>query len=261
MAHFYVGTGKSGAFRRESDGQSAGEAGMGDSFTEMMAILEGAADAAEHYSDAFTTVLPVTGAAVSTLGDVLGSETISATDDRAARLDERQFDLGEGPCWDAMRSLAPVSEPAFASVGRRRWPAFTEAIRDESVASIFAFPLAVGTLRLGAIDLYSLRPVTLDRSQVRRASAMAEVIGRRVLRGALEDLDGSVDDLNPRSRRLVHQATGIVLAQLQIAPEDARLVIQGHAFATSRSMMDVAADITEGRLRFLRRSGRIEATE
>ena len=58
----------------------------------------------ERYSEPFVAFLPVTGAAVSTLGDVLGSETLSASDAHAARLDEVQFDLGEGPCWDALRS-------------------------------------------------------------------------------------------------------------------------------------------------------------
>ena len=42
----------------------------------------------------------------------------------------------------------------------------------------------------------------------------------------------------------------MVLAQLGISAEDARLVIQAHAFANDRSMMEVARDVLERRIDF-----------
>jgi hypothetical protein len=209
----------------------------------------------------FLDLFPVSGAAVSTVGNLLGSETLSASDALAARLDELQFDLGEGPCWDALRSGRPVLEPDVRRAPPR-WPAFATASRDDGVRSIFAFPLAVGPLRIGAVDLYSLQPVELNRMQVRQADAMAGVVGRHVLRQALNDLGRDTADTgNAYSRRIVHQATGMVLAQLHLSPDDARLVIQGHAFATDRSMMDVAQDVIDGRIRFSNQDAGIEATE
>jgi hypothetical protein len=231
---------------------------MVDDFTAALEALERSSHLPERYSEPFLQFLPVSGASVSTLGEVLGSETISATDGRAARLDEVQFDLGEGPCWDAMRSAAPIAETALRSTGRTRWPAFVAAVQDEAVSSMFAFPLVVGPLKLGAIDLYSVDPVSLDADDSQRASALAAIIGRHVLREALASSDRTEIDANPRSRRTIHQATGVVLAQLGMSPEDALLMIQGHAFAANRSMMDVATEIVEGRLAFRRRSGRIE---
>jgi AmiR/NasT family two-component response regulator len=98
--------------------------------------------------------------------------------------------------------------------------------------------------------------------QVRQADAMAGVVGRHVLRQALNDLGRDTADTgNAYSRRIVHQATGMVLAQLHLSPDDARLVIQGHAFATDRSMMDVAQDVIDGRIRFSNQDAGIEATE
>jgi hypothetical protein len=226
--------------------------------TALDALARSSADP-QRYGYTIVGLLPVTGAAVSTLGEVLGSETLSATDARAARLDELQFDLGEGPCWDALRSGSPVSEPAMTTNAHRRWPAFgTAAARDESVSSMFAFPLIVGPLRLGAVDLYSQHPLVLDDRQSRQASAMADVISRNVLREALKAVDAAEPASNPRSRRTVHQATGVVLAQLDISHDDAQLMIQGHAFASGRSVMDVASDIVEGTVRFRRVDGRIE---
>ena len=111
---------------------------MSESFDEAMDTLEREADEPERYCEAFLSVFPIEGAAVSTIGQVLGSETLAASDPIAARLDELQFDLGEGPCWDAMRSAYPVLVPIIRSTGPARWPAFTERVVRDGVSSVFA---------------------------------------------------------------------------------------------------------------------------
>ncbi|MDR6906493.1 hypothetical protein J2X63_002179 [Agromyces sp. 3263] len=234
---------------------------MTSSFGAALEALDRSSGSPAGFCRPFLDLFPVSGAAVSTVGNVLGSETLSASDEIAARLDELQFDLGEGPCWDAVRSGLPVLEPDLHRAPSR-WPAFTAATRDDGLRSIFAFPLAIGPLRIGAVDLYSLRPVELNRTQIRQADAMAGVVGRHVLRQALGEVGRDLDDKgNAFSRRIVHQATGMVLAQLDLSPDDARLVIQGHAFATERTMMEVAQDIIDGRLRFSNQHDAIEASE
>ena len=52
--------------------------------------------------------------------------------------------------------------------------------------------------------------------------------------------------------------TQALLAKLGVSPDDALLMIQGHAFSTGRSVMEVAAEIVDGTLAFRRRHGRIE---
>jgi GAF domain/ANTAR domain len=234
---------------------------MATSFGAAMESLERAASSPAGYCRPFLDLFPVSGAAVSTIGELLGSETVSASDDLAALLDELQFDLGEGPCWDALRRQQPVLEPDIRR-GVAAWPAFAAAIRNEPVSSLFAFPLMVGPLRFGAVDLYSREPVTLDRTQAKQADAMAGVVGRLVLRRALGLVGRDYDhDSNAYSRRIIHQATGMVLAQLDLSPEDARLVIQGHAYAAARPMMEVAQEIVDGRLAFTRNREGIEASQ
>ena len=61
---------------------------MSSDFTQALDALERSGHLTERYSEPFVTFLPITGASVSTLGDVLGSETLSASDGHAARLDE-----------------------------------------------------------------------------------------------------------------------------------------------------------------------------
>lgn len=232
---------------------------MADSFDAALTELEHSGHRMASFGGFFVDVLPVTGAAVSTVGEVLGSETISATDDIAARLDELQFDLGEGPCWEAMRTVTAVIEPDFRRRGTARWPAFATAVENDVVASMFAFPLAVGELKMGAVDLYSAKPITLSPRECTQASAMAEVISRHVLREALSGFADQDAQAGTYSRRTVHQATGIVLAQLDIDPDDALLVLQARAFSTGQRVMEVAQAVVDGNLRFLRTTTGIEA--
>lgn len=201
-------------------------------------------------------VIPVEGAAISTIAEFLGAETVAASGPLAARLDELQFDLGEGPCWDAMREERPVLEPDIRSRPNRDWPAFSRAISEHDVGAIFAFPLVFGPLKLGAMDLYSESPRELSSTEERQSGALAAVISRMVLDRAIRraedpEIRGGEDQF---SRRLIHQATGMVLAQLDISAGDARLLIEGHAFSQNQPMREVAEAILERRLDFSNQS-------
>jgi hypothetical protein len=202
-------------------------------------------------------VIPVEGAAISTIAEFLGTETVSASSPFAARLDELQFDLGEGPCWDALEQGRPVLESDIRSNASGRWPAFSAAISDQAVGAIFAFPLVFGPLKLGAMDLYSGNPRELSSREERQSNMLASVIGRMILDRAIRRADepGLLGPEDQFSRRLIHQATGMVLAQLGISAEDARLLIQGHAFAHNRSMRGIAEEILDRRLDFSRQPG------
>jgi hypothetical protein len=233
---------------------------MLDRLDDALDALERSASRPSTFAQPFAEMFPVSGATVSTIGALLGTETLSATDALAARVDELQFDFGEGPCWDALGTGRPVLEPALRTRPRHTWPSFSPAIERENVESLFAFPLVLGTLRIGAVDLYSSKPVELNPTQTQQAESMASVVSRHVLRHALDEADGDYrDDGNAHSRRVIHQATGMVLAQLRLPADDARLVIQGHAFATDQSMMDVAKAIINRQLTFRNGSEGIEA--
>jgi len=110
------------------------------------------------------------------------------------------------------------------------------------------------------VDLYAEAPSQLTRVDARRAEALAQVASRVVLLRALR-LAGDRDpalEVNRFSRRMIHQATGMVIAQLDISADDAQLLIQAHAFAADRSMRDIAEDIIERRLSFAAGTSGIE---
>lgn len=51
-------------------------------------------------------------------------------------------------------------------------------------------------------------------------------------------------------RAEVHQATGMVLAQLGIGAVEALARVRAHAFGEQRSLLDVAHDVVSRRMRF-----------
>lgn len=212
-------------------------------------------------SESFLAAFPVAGVALSTVGDLLGSETLAASNDVSRHVDELQFDLGEGPCWEAIATVRPVYADRLERDGAVKWPAFTQAAVATGVISLFAFPLFVGPLRFGAIDMYSDRPVSLGRGHRELAVAMAQVVSRRVLDSALSSIDSVEMPDSPFSRRIVHQATGMVFAQLGLSMDDSRLVIHGHAFAHDLSVMDVAQRVIDGELAFAATDSGIQELE
>ena len=69
-------------------------------------------------------------------------------------IEELQYTLGEGPCVEAHTLNRVVLEPDLAHPSVPRWLAFTPHAVEAGVRAVFAFPLQVGTARLGALDLY-----------------------------------------------------------------------------------------------------------
>jgi hypothetical protein len=210
----------------------------------------------------FLDVIPVAGIAVSVLSTPAGQNTVCSSDSTAARLDEVQFYLGEGPSWEAMTTRRPVLAGDFDATHGVRWPLLSAALAETPVRGLFAFPLAIGTLDLGAVDLYSRSPRQLTDEEVSDASALADVTAWQVLRRIVaDDPESKRSESNgpesngwgvrgPSSRREVYQATGMVLAQLDISADDALLLLRAHAFSSGRSVREVSADVVARRLVF-----------
>ena len=209
---------------------------------------------ADALSRPFLDLFPVTGVSVATVGSVLGNETLTATDGTAERLDVLQFDLGEGPCWDSMRSGSPVILADARASTPAVWPLFGAALQSLDVRAMFVFPVRVGPLELGAIDMYSDRAESLPDEAVDDARLLARAVSRAVLKNGIErqahDAGVEPDPVGSHSRRIVHQATGRVIVQADVSVDDAYLLIQGHAYSTGARVTDVAAEILDGRLSF-----------
>ncbi len=200
----------------------------------------------------------MTHAAVSTLGPPFGSETVCASDAQAARLDELQIDFGVGPGWDALATKAPSIDFDLHDETTSRWPLLHEAIGRTGIQSVYAFPLTIGTLNVGAVDLYAATPAALTPALISQALVLADVVATQVVRQAVDRLPITDDDNWEQaffSRREVHQATGMVIAQMQVGAENALALLRAHAFASGRTVRQIAADLVGRRIDFTDKGG------
>lgn len=218
------------------------------------------ADAA---SDPATATLGITQLCVARLGVSGGGVSVAtadsraivcATDERAERVEDLQFTLGVGPCMDAAASGVAVlvpDLPATAATDAARWPGFLEGAEQAGVRALFALPLRIGAIRIGALDLYRTEAGPLDGSDLRSAYAASDAIGA-VLVGAQGTPAGDQQMAwaGLAYRMHVHQATGMVQAQLDVPTADALLALRARAFAEGRTLADVARDVVDRRLRF-----------
>jgi hypothetical protein len=198
--------------------------------------------------------IPVSGVGLALMTVTGHGGTITATDGPAAVMEDLQQALGEGPCVDASRDGRPVLQSDLAATGTSRWPGFTAAALEAGIAAVFAFPLQVGAIRLGMLDLYRDTSGPLDRSQLAEALAFAEAATTILL--YLQDKTAPGQPLHPElaeaveSRREIHQATGMITAQTGVGLADALLRLQAHAYSSERPLMDVAKDVVARKLRF-----------
>ena len=179
--------------------------------------------------------------------------SVCTTNDVSMLIEELQYTLGEGPCIDAHREHAPVAEPDLADPATVRWSEFSRSAVAAGARAVFGFPMSVGKVHLGALNLYRDRPGPLTDEQYADALVVADVAGRAVLTmqaGAFPGALGAALEAGGNFRFVVHQASGMVAVQLGVPVEDALMRLRAHAFANSQTVSDVARDVVAGSLRF-----------
>jgi hypothetical protein len=193
--------------------------------------------------------LPVSGVGLALMTDDGPAGTVAATDSSALELEELQFSLGEGPCVDASVSGRPVLQPDLGRTARQRWPVFAAGAEDAGLAAVFAFPLRVGGIRVGVLDLYRTTAGVLSDDELADALCFADAATTLLLHLQAQDagvglpLD-SLTVLDDRAE--VHQATGVVSVQAVVGLQDALLLLRARAYADQRPIGKLAHDVLIG---------------
>lgn len=200
-------------------------------------------------------MLSITGAGISMVTNAGNRGVVCATNDVSARIEDLQFTLGEGPCVDAAQFGTPVLIPDLRTpddIVVDRWPAFIEGAGAAGVRAVFAFPLRIGAINVGVLDVYRSEPGPLHDGQFRAALLAADAAALALLHidTASDDLFSDNADARATYQLQVRQATGIVQVQLGVPTEEAFLMLRARAFALGRPLVDVATDVVAGRLRF-----------
>jgi GAF domain-containing protein len=191
-------------------------------------------------------ILPVTGVAVSLMTEHGPTGIVAALDEASEVVEELQFVLGEGPCWEAFETRAPVLVPEVLGEAERRWPGYSAAVLGHGVRSAFAFPLLVGSARLGVLDVYRKQPGALGAEALANALAFAAIATRALIEGQGEANDGAAPrgvEQALESQFPVYQAQGMVMIQLGVSLGEAMARLRAHAYVQDRTLGSVARDV------------------
>jgi hypothetical protein len=213
-------------------------------------------EAANRLCRACVSLLDVDAAAISLVFDGANTGTLGTSGPLARMYDELQFTLGEGPCLETVAMRAPVLVVDLADPNDARWPLYGPAMLAHQIRGVHAMPVLVAGEYVGALDLFRANPGPLRTEQMAGAVAAAELASIPVIDFMDADLHAAFSDpssdawaeLNVLSRAEVSQATGMVMAQLDIDASEALVRLRAHAYATERSAVDVARDILDRRL-------------
>jgi hypothetical protein len=242
--------------------------------------VQGGVAAAEDVCAAVVPVVGVSGATVGVFGQGAADRRalVCATDEVGRRLDDWQFTFGEGPCVEAwtLGGMVLVADLS-SSDSCRRWPMFAPAAVTAGAQALFAFPLQVGAIRIGTLDLHRAQAGPLSDEQLADALAFASAAVAVLLSAAGSAPNGTRTRTRTRNgtrngtgagdgggwpfdglgegRVEVYQATGMVAGQLRIGLAEALVRLRGYAFAHGMPVSEVAALVVNRALRLPSHTG------
>ncbi|GAC1363788.1 MAG: GAF domain-containing protein [Actinomycetota bacterium] len=170
-----------------------------------------------------------------------------ASDAQTQVLEDLHLTLGEGPGLDAFRLRAPALEANLAEPSAK-WPFFRQHALGLGVRAVFSFPVQVGSLCLGALNVFRTEPRALSCRELADALVLANVAAQEIValhaQGVLQPHlhDGAA------ARCRVHQACGMVAVQIDADLASAMACMRSYAFVHGISIFRVADEVTGRRL-------------
>lgn len=173
---------------------------------------------------------------------------VHATDELSASLDDLQDVVGEGPAFEAARS-AEVVVARLGDQSEDRWSLLSERLLAMGfTGTMVAIPLMADGSVLAVLSVH--RSGVAQDEDLTAARFLGATVGTAILqdpqvrRPTHEEKDPWI------SRAEVHQATGMIVAQVGVRTEDALALLRGQAFARNLTLQEVANDIIGSRINF-----------
>jgi transcriptional regulator with GAF, ATPase, and Fis domain len=172
-----------------------------------------------------------------------GPTTMASTGELAAMLDERQYELGHGPCLEAAADGHPVVVSDFST--EQRWPGYAPQVVAAGVRSSLSVPLTVDGQSIGAFNAYARAARTFDDDRLRQAAQEIAAYAGIVLNNADRFFLAAdrVDQMMAvvQSRAVIEQAKGILMASRRCSAEEAFEILVRISQHSHRKLRDVAS--------------------
>jgi GAF domain-containing protein len=213
--------------------------------TDLLALLASGGDLKSFLGDLVHLAVGHTPAAEAcglTLARSTGGVTVHATGPLAQEADERQYEVDDGPCLQALREGVVVRVEDMPA--EWRWGPYPELAAQAGVRSSLSLPLDVEGRTRGALNLYSTRPAAFgaeDEAEAGRWAAQAA--GALAVALRIADGDDRADQLlgGLDTRTMIGQAIGLVMAQERCTADQAFALLRVSSQRRNVKLRDIAA--------------------
>jgi transcriptional regulator with GAF, ATPase, and Fis domain len=179
---------------------------------------------------------------IAVIRDHNSVHTLAATDEMVRASDGVQNDVGEGPCFDAIRSRDVRFRVDDSVSMAERWPRYAPHAEHLGISSVLGFKLFTEDEDLGALLLYSSRHGAF--------STQSEHVGQLLACHAAVAFSGARAAANFKaalsSHQQIGQAVGILMERHSLSNDDAFAVLVRTSKEKNTKLREVARHITEG---------------
>lgn len=201
----------------------------------------------ERLCEAARRLLGADGAAL-TMVSPSGALVVAATDELSRQLEDLQQVVGQGPSRDAYLHRS-TQMADFAVSDDHRWSLMFEHSRHlEFDGKLVVVPLCPSEVIIGLLSARGPADTFFVHPGV--SEFIGSVIGTALLREPEMELSSTAFTHAWSSRAQIHQATGMVMAQVGIPAQDALALIRAHAFVDGLELFEVARLIIEHHVNF-----------
>jgi GAF domain-containing protein len=170
--------------------------------------------------------------------------TVACSDPLAARVDEVQYELDDGPCLHAMRGGHVVRIEDTAE--KARWPEFEAQAASHGIRSCLALPLNADGEPVGALNLYAREASAFGAAEARLAGNFAEnASGALSLAVRLASHAALIGQLRSSlaSRGVIDQALGIIMAREHCTQARAFEILRSASQNSNVKLRDIASAV------------------
>ena len=169
--------------------------------------------------------------------------TPAATNERLRELDEAQYEIGQGPCREAIVEEETVIVADLAT--DPRWPMWGRTMVDElGIRSSLSFRLFTRPDRTwGALNVYSRTPSAFTAADVQHGQAIATMAAVALARSINdEQLAGAIE-----TRTVIGQAIGMIMERYDLDEDRAFSVLRRISSHENLKLRDVARQLVATR--------------
>jgi transcriptional regulator with GAF, ATPase, and Fis domain len=170
--------------------------------------------------------------------------TVACSDQVAARVDEVQYELDDGPCLHAMRVGHMIRIEDTAE--KARWPEFEARAASHGIRSCLALPLSADGKPVGALNLYARDALAFGAAEALRAVNFAEnASGALLLAMRLASDAALIEQLRSSftSRTVIDQALGIIMAREHCTQARAFAILRSASQNSNVKLRDIAGAV------------------